>query len=135
MTDFMPPTAPATQGAVFSASAPARVPHQATLEGFYTDNRADEFGSPAKWRLPVTFRPTIPWGFLNRVMASFSVVDGELAVNGLDLSRFLTSAATPESAEPLNSLLNDPDRALDTQTLAKLVMWLIERYNGRPTTA
>lgn len=134
MTDFMPPTAP-QPGAVFSAPAPARKPHVATLEGFYTDDRTDESGHPAKWRLPVAFRATIPWGYLNRVMASFSVVENELAVNGLDLSRFLTDAATPETAEPLRELLNDPDRALDTQTLAKLVMWLIERYNGRPTTA
>lgn len=109
-----------------------------------TTKRHRSFTPASVDQKPITFdildeefeaRPALPGAVILDFIASSGGGDeggGEVAKK---LLGFFERALTPESHERFAVLINDPDKAVDLETLSEIVGWLIEEYTSRPTRA
>lgn len=98
------------------------------------------FSSKPKVKTPVTFEldgeeftavPQVPGARLLDFIADADSGDGGRAAQAL--VDFLTGVIVEEDRERFVSLIHDPDKVVEIDTLAEICEWMVGEYAKRPT--
>lgn len=100
--------------------------------------RHRSFGTAGKKSVPITFdvageeftaRGSLP-GITVVEFAEKSKEGGLSTINDI-----FEMALLPESHERFDTLIHDPEKEIDLETLTEIMGWLVEQYTSRPTKA
>jgi hypothetical protein len=77
-------------------------------------------------------RPAVPGKILLDLVAKSSDEENPGRAAGV-VNDFFKVVLMPDSFEKFDSLVSDPERVVEVDTLADIVSWLVEQYSDRPT--
>lgn len=100
---------------------------------FVLDGRRTS-GEHEEWSEEFTILPAIPHGSVAK-MLRMQTIDkkGRIGWDADILTQFILSLLDEDSAERFGTLAEDPDRIVETRTIADVAMWIVSDVAARPT--